>query len=126
MTDKNQYKTYKDLIAWKKSHKVVLHIYKITKTFPQEEQFGLASQMRRAAVSVTSNLAEGYGRKSAKDKARFYIMARGSLIEIDNQLTIACDVGYMTRAQFEAIIEQLEEAHKILNGLIRSLETKYD
>lgn len=112
--------TFKDLDAWTEGHKLVLMIYGVTKTFPKDEIFGLIAQMRRCAVSITSNIAEGFSRKSYKEKVQFYSMALGSTTELQNQLTIANDVGYITSANFERIESQTITVHKIINGLIRS------
>jgi len=80
-------KTFKDLETWKQAHKLVLVIYKLTKTFPKEEKYSLTDQIRRAVVSISSNIAEGFARDSKKDKIRFYSIALGSLIEVQNQLS---------------------------------------
>lgn len=114
--------TYKDLICWKEAHLLVLDIYKITSNFPQSELFALTSQMRRAAVSITSNIAEGFTRQSYKEKLQFYYISKGSLIEIDNQLLISKDIGYITEDKYNKVNESIITVHKLLNGLIR--ETK--
>ena len=111
---------FTQLIAWKESHIVVLEVYKILKTFPQSEQFGLISQMQRAAVSVTSNIAEGFGRESSKEKARFYYISKGSLTEIQNQLIISRDIGYIKNTEFKELFTQTSKAQRILYGLIRA------
>src|SRR4030067_3416968 len=92
----NKIKSFTDLGAWKESHKLVLMIYDISKNFPREEMFGLTIQIRRAAVSITSNIAEGFSRKTYKEKTQFYFMAIGSNTEIRNQLIIAKDLKYIT------------------------------
>ncbi len=112
-------KAFTDLVAWEKGHGLVLNIYKITAHFPQSEQFGLTSQMRRAAVSITSNIAEGFSRRTINDKKHFYQMSLGSLTELQNQLIIARDLGYF--AEYEVIEVSSVELHKIINGLIKSL-----
>lgn len=109
-----------DLNAWKEGHRLVLNIYKITKEFPREETFGLISQMRRCAVSITSNIAEGFSRQSYKEKSRFYSISQGSVTELQNQLLIAKDVGYITEDEFKKNAEQSVTVHKIINGLIKS------
>ncbi|MCC6323376.1 four helix bundle protein [Candidatus Nomurabacteria bacterium] len=108
------------LIGWQKCHRVVLEIYKITKKFPQDEKFGLTDQIRRASVSITSNIAEGFGRKSAKDKSHFYSMAKGSLFETQNQLIIAKDLNYIEEKEYNIINEMIIESLKIVSGLIKS------
>ncbi|MEA2065136.1 MAG: four helix bundle protein [Patescibacteria group bacterium] len=100
MNQGNKIKSFTDLIAWKEGHKLVLIIYDITKNFPKEKIFGLISQMRRCVVSITSNIAEGFSRLSYKKKARFYSMALGSITELQNQLLIVKDIGYITKKQF--------------------------
>lgn len=88
---------FTDLDAWKEGHQLVILIYMLTKQFPRDEQFGLTSQIRRAVVSITSNIAEGFSRNSYREKLQFYSMALGSLTEVQNQLLIAKDVGYLIR-----------------------------
>ena len=109
--------SFTQLIAWQKAHAVVLAIYRITKHFPTDERFGLIDQMRRAAVSITSNIAEGFGRTNKREKAQFYSLAYGSLLEVENQLLIARDVGYLDPKLFQAIAEQCVEVARLLNGL---------
>jgi len=94
-------------------------IYKITKVFPKEETFGLLSQMRRCVVSITSNIAEGFSRQSYKEKAQFYSMSLGSVTELQNQLLIARDVGYIAKGKHLEVEEQTVRVHKIINGLIK-------
>ncbi len=113
-------RSFKDLDAWKLGHELVLDVYKHTKAFPKDEFFGLTNQMRRAAVSVTSNIAEGYGRNTAKDKAHFYVISKGSLLEIQNQLQVAHDLGYVSSETFDALDKKLERAVRVTYGLIRS------
>lgn len=116
-------KDFTDLEAWKESHEVVLEIYKITSTFPKDERFGLVDQMRRAAVSVTSNIAEGFSRYSKNDKAHFYTIATGSITELQNQLIISKDLKYITAQQHKILHEKLVKAHKLSNGLIKSVRS---
>lgn len=112
-------KSFTDLDAWKEGHKLVLIIYQITKTFPQEEIFGLVSQMKRCVVSITSNIAEGFSRQSYKEKLQFYTIAQGSVTELQNQLLIARDVGFIAKDDFQELAEQSIKVHKIINGLIK-------
>ena len=112
-------KDFTDLDTWKESHKLVLMIYDVTRKFPKEEQFGLVSQMRRSVVSVTSNIAEGFGRQGMKEKIQFYYMSQGSLTELKNQIFIVRDTGLVNSSTIDRIIEQLETAHRLLQGLIR-------
>ena len=119
--------SFTDLNAWKEGHKLVLIIYKVSGDFPKEEIFGLISQMRRCAVSITSNIAEGFSRGTNKDKYQFYSMAQGSLTELQNQLLISRDVGYIADTKFQEIAKQTITVNKLINGLkrIRDSYTKY-
>ena len=118
-------KSFTDLDAWKEGHKLVLMIYEQTKSFPKEEVFGLISQMRRCVVSITSNIAEGFSRRSFKEKIHFYSVALGSVTELQNQLLVAKDVGFITRDGFRIIASQSVKVHKIINGLIKSSRIHY-
>jgi four helix bundle protein len=95
MNKTNQIKSFINLDAWKEGHKLVMAIYKITDCFPNKEMFGLTSQMRRCSVSITSNIAEGFTRNSYKEKIQFYFISLGSVTELQNQLIIARDIGYI-------------------------------
>ncbi|MDE1967229.1 MAG: four helix bundle protein, partial [Patescibacteria group bacterium] len=117
-------KTFKDLEAWKAGHKLVLMIYRVTKAFPRVELFGLINQLRRAAVSVTSNVAEGFSRRSDKEKTQFFSMACGSITEIQNQLEVSKDVGYIERKDYTAINEQSESVHRLIRGMLRYIKAK--
>lgn len=108
------------LIAWQKNHELVLKIYKITKNFPEEEMFGIISQIRRAASSVTANIAEGYGRFHPKDRIKFYLHARGSSAEVQNHLILAHDLGYISKGDFNELKMISFEGYKIICGLIKS------
>lgn len=120
---KSSIRSFTDLDTWREGHKLVIQIYKLTKSFPVDEQFGLTSQIRRAAVSVTSNIAEGFSRPSYADKAHFFAMAQGSLTELQNQLLVARDVGYLTSSDFEKLAEQSVVTHKLLTGLLKSTKS---
>ena len=115
-------KSFTDLNAWKEGHQLVLLIYKATKSFPTEERFGLIDQMRRCSVSITSNIAEGFSRKSSKEKAQFFYMSLGSIAELQNQLLIARDIGYITRDDFKNIADKTIIVSKLINGLIKSAD----
>jgi len=125
MSDINPTKirNFTDLNAWKESHKLVLEIYRATKNFPKEEIFGLSSQIKRAAISITSNIAEGFGRFSKKEQIQFFYISLGSLVETQNQLIIAKDVGYLSEKDYNSIYEQTINSQKIINGLIRFNKT---
>lgn len=118
--EKTKIRSFKDLDAWKEGHNLVLQVYKLTKIFPKEESFGLTSQLRRAAVSITSNIAEGFSRASFKEKSQFYSMSLGSLTELQNQLLIARDIGYIDHMTHKNLESLALQEHKILNGLIKS------
>ena len=111
---------FTDLKAWQEGHALVLSIYSITKKFPREEIFCLISQMRRAVVSITSNIAEGFGRPTNKEKQRFYSMALASLTELQNQIIISRDVGYISNEEFSSLFDNTITVQKITNGLIKS------
>ena len=112
-------RSFTDLNTWKEGHKLVLMIYAATKKFPKEEIFGLVMQIRRAAISFTSNIAEGFSRNSYKEKLQFYTIALGSLTEVQNQLLIARDIGYLSQKEFGDIAQQTVEVSKVTNGLIK-------
>jgi len=116
--------SFTNLNSWKEGHKVVLQIYKITRDFPKEEVFGLVSQMRRAAVSVTSNIAEGFSRKGKNEKGQFYLVSLGSITELQNQLLVARDVGYIFADKFTEVANQTVVAHKLVSGLIKSIKNR--
>jgi four helix bundle protein len=115
--------SFTDLYAWQETHSLVLAIYELTKKFPKEEQFGLTNQIRRAVVSVTSNIAEGFSRSSYKEKSQLYSMALGSLTEVQNQLLIAKDIPYITKDEFNLLAEKSITTSKLLNGLIKKSKT---
>jgi len=115
----NKIKSFTDLNAHKEAHKLVLLIYKITKEFPKEERFCLIDQIRRAAVSIVSNIAEGFSRNTIKDKCQFYSLALGSLSELQSQLLIARDLKYLTNQIFNQIAQQSIIVRKLISGLKR-------
>lgn len=109
---------FKDLLVWQEGHKLVLGIYQKSKNFPKDEIYGLVSQMRRAAVSITSNIAEGFGRQGIKEKIQFYYLAQGSLVELKNQLEVAKDVGYLDTRSYNELLVKSDQTHRLLQGLI--------
>ncbi|HEY0666884.1 MAG TPA: four helix bundle protein [Sphingobacteriaceae bacterium] len=113
------YKKYTDLEVWKEARKLVNAIYNATQSFPKEELFGLTNQIRRCAVSVPSNIAEGSGRNHKKDSIQFFYIGRGSLYEVETQLYLCHDLHYISEADLNLILIQLETVRKLLNGLIR-------
>jgi four helix bundle protein len=116
-------KLFTDLIVWKEGHKLAVLIYQTTRKFPREEMYSLSDQMRRASVSITSNIAEGFGRQGYKEKIQFYYIAHGSLTELENQLFIAKDVGYINGHDFEEIMSQANNVHALLVGFIKKTKT---
>lgn len=121
--NKKTIKSFTDLNAWREGHRLVLNIYKVIKSFPSNERFGLSNQLSRAAVSITSNIAEGFTRRTAKEKIQFYRMALGSLTEIQNQLLIAKDTGLIDIITFKKIAEHSVTVSKLLAGLIKSAKS---
>ena len=115
----NRIKSFTDLKVWQEGHKLVIIIYKTTKIFPKDEIFSLVNQMRRAVISITSNIAEGFGRQGYKEKIHFYYLAQGSLIELKNQLLIARDVKYISNYDFDSIAIKANDVHRLLQGLIK-------
>jgi four helix bundle protein len=110
--------SYRDLVAWQKSMALATEVYGVSDDFPRREMYGLTRQLRDAAVSVPSNIAEGKGRSTTKDYLQFLYRARGSLYETQTQLEIARNLGFLTADGFAAIITRANEAGRILNGLI--------
>jgi len=115
-------KSYKELIVWQKSMVLVKDIYKLTSAFPENEKYGLVSQMRRAAVSIPSNIAEGWGRLSRKSYIHFLRISRGSLFELETQILITKELNYISDSENSENI--IIEISKMLNSLIRKLEEK--
>ena len=113
---------HKKLDLWREAVELVTHIYETTKIFPKEEEFGLKSQLRRAAVSVPSNIAEGLARKTNVDKIHFLNISNGSLSEIDTQLEIALRLKYIDTVGYELLENKIVVVQKLLSGLIRKLK----
>lgn len=116
--------SYKDLVVWQKSYDVSLFLYKITKKFPKEEVFGLVSQMRRCAVSIPSNIAEGNYRGSKKEQVQFLRIAFASGAELETQLLVSKDLQYITEKEYTEISCMLTEVMKMLNILIKNVSSK--
>lgn len=112
-------KSYIELDVWKEARILANEIYSITKKFPKEEQFGLTSQMRRCAVSIPSNIAEGCGRNHPKDSIQFFFIARGSIYELETQLYISLDQKYFEETTLKSILTKLEVTRKLLHGFIK-------
>ena len=117
-----QIKSHRDLIVWQKAMDFVESVYAVTTRFPKEEKYALTSQLRRAVVSGPSNIAEGQGRRLAKEYLYFLANARGSLLEVDTQLEIAVRLGYTATDKFSELKNQLDEIARMLNGLMRAVE----
>ena len=110
--------SYKNLEAYKESKTLVKQVYALLKKFPKEETYALCDQLRRAVISIPSNIAEGSGRNSQKDQAHFYNIAYGSLMEVFSQLDVACDLGYISQEEFNQLELFINEEAKMLSGLI--------
>lgn len=117
--------SFTNLITWKEGHKLVMMIYQTTRNFPKEETYSLTDQIRRCVISITSNIAEGFSRQGKKEKLQFYFIARGSLTELQNQLLVSKDVGYISKEKFTEIANQTVVVHKLLNGLMKSSNSRY-
>lgn len=117
-------KNYKELDVWKNSRALVKEVYLITKAFPKEEQYGIISQMRRSAVSVPANIAEGHGRNHDKDSIQFFHISRGSLYELETLIILATDLEYINEKITVELLTKIETCRKLLNGLIRYFENK--
>jgi len=117
-------KSYRDLIAWQKSMDLVVEIYNSIQSFPKAETYGLISQLRRASVSIPSNIAEGHDRLSTGEYKQFLGHARGSLVEVETQILISQRLGYLEPSQSANLLERTTEIAKILNGLLGSLSRR--
>ncbi|MCA1785355.1 MAG: four helix bundle protein [Desulfobacteraceae bacterium] len=115
-------KDFNKLKVWEKAHHFTLQVYKITKDFPSDERFGLTGQLRRSAASVPTNIAEGCGRDSERDLARFMSIAAGSASEVEYQLLLACDLNYIQYETYEELHQQINELKKMLNSFIKKLK----
>ena len=114
-------KKFKDLVVWQKAHELVIEIYRLTKSYPKSEMFGLTSQLRRAAISVPANLAEGFKRVTLAEKLRFYNIAQGSLEEVRYYLILSQDLEY---AQTAELMEHLESVSRLLEAFMKSIRRK--
>ena len=118
MSDKN----YKNLDVWKESRKLVSVIYLLAKEFPEDEKFGLSSQIKRAAVSIPSNIAEGLGRQTKKETRQFFYIAKGSLYEVETQIYLAIDLGFVQENEMENVFNQMTSIRKLIIGFIKYLD----
>lgn len=117
-------RTHKDLEVWKLSVDFVTEICTLSMRFPKDERFGLTNQIRRAAVSVPSNIAEGAGRRSEKEFLQFLSISLGSVQEIDTQILISLNLNYLTKSEYEILLIKLDQISKMLSGLIKSVKEK--
>jgi len=117
-------KTYRDLIVWQKAMELVTEIYVHRKSFPEDERYGLTSQLRRCSISLPSNVAEGYGRNSTQDYIRFLRIANGSLFELQTQLEIASNLGFLTGEIFSVLFESSREIERMLSSLIKKINPR--
>ena len=114
--------TFEDLVVWKRAHALVLEIYRITRDYPKDEKFSLVSQMRRAAVSIAANIAEGFKKRTLRDKSNFYNISQGSLEELRYYLILSADLGYLKPNEDLKVFT--EEIGRMLNGLIKSMQER--
>jgi four helix bundle protein len=117
-------KNFKELKVWQKSYKLCLKVYKITKKFPKSEVYSFTSQMRRAALSIPCNIAEGYGRKTTPDYLRFLYMSYGSICELETQILLAGDLEYIETESLSELQSDIGEVERMLKALIKSIERK--
>lgn len=117
-------KNYRDLKVWQKAYRLCLEIYKLTKTFPKEVTYGLSSQIRRAAVSIPSNIAEGYGRKTTPEYVQSLYIAYGSICELETQLLLSGDLGYINSEEMGKVQQDISEIERMLKALIKSLRER--
>lgn len=116
--------SYRDVIAWQKSMALVTEVYRVTEDFPRREMYGLTRQLREAAVSVPSNIAEGKGRQTKRDYVQFLYRARGSLLEAQTQLEVGRNLQFLPLATYETVFEQGCEVGRVLNGLINNVKAQ--
>jgi four helix bundle protein len=112
---------YQELFVWQRAMDLVVRVYEVTESFPHKEQFGLTNQLRRAAVSIPSNIAEGQGRQTTRDFLRYLSIARGSLQEVETQILIATRLDYIAESEKVEMLERTAETSRLLTGLSRSL-----
>ena len=117
-------KNFKELIVWQKSYQLCLEVYRITTPFPKEEKYGLTSQIRRSVVSIPSNIAEGYGRKTTLDYIRMLYISYGSVCELETQVLLAGDLGLIEKSEMSTLKKEIAEIERMLKALITSLESK--
>lgn len=116
-------RNYTELDVWSEARKLVNAVYVVSTNYPKEEAYGITNQIRRSAVSIPSNIAEGCGRTSSKDTSRFLYIARGSLYELETQMYLSMDQNYITNKELDALLEQIVVCKKLLNGFINYYKT---
>jgi four helix bundle protein len=121
MEEKSKIKNFRELDVWKLAMEIIVDIYEYTKTFPKEEIYGLVSQMRRAAVSIASNIAEGFNRYHNKEYRQFLYIALGSCAELETQIEVSVPLGYITQSGRDKTIEKLDHESRMLRNLIKCL-----
>jgi len=122
--DKTKITTFEDLVAWQESRELAKMVYVLTRNYPKDELYALTSQLRRAVVSVSSNIAEGFSRNTASDRTHFYTMARGSLTEVQSQLIISKDLDYISEDEYKNVRQKAITCHKLVTGLINATKRK--
>ncbi len=115
--------SFEELVVWQESQNLAVSIYTVTKSFPKDELFAITNQLRRAASSVSANIAEGFGRQTSKDKIHFYVMAYGSLLEVKNFLYLSNKLSYVTDQDLKQLLEQCTICQKLINASKRSLQS---
>ncbi|MCO5234018.1 MAG: four helix bundle protein [Chitinophagales bacterium] len=121
----NSSKDFKDLIVWQKSMELVAEVYRLVKKLPKEELYALSDQIRRSAISIPSNIAEGQGRKSKKEFNQFLAISKGSKAELETQLLLCVKINYLSNTEIETSIDLIQEIGKMINALQKSLTTNY-
>jgi four helix bundle protein len=119
-------RNYRDLQVWKKAHDLTLELYRVSQRFPREEMYGITGQLRRAAVSIGANLAEGYGRRTSNELARFVRVAMGSASELDYHILLCRDIGLMSSDDFSISTAKLTEVRKMLTSFLQSVEEQIE
>lgn len=123
MTAEAKIKDYSQMSVSQQAHELVVLVYSLCKNLPDEEKFALSSQLRRAAVSVTSNIAEGFNRRTIADKTHFYTIAQGSVAEIQSQLKVLLDLAYCSQSEYQTVLNLTIKVHKMLSGLIKAVRS---
>ena len=121
--DRHDGGSYRDLLIWQKGLKLTKEIYEVSRLFPEDERFGLTAQIRRAAVSVPSNIAEGQARQGKKEFVRFLYIAKGSLAELDTQCALGLEFGYLEEKRHRKLLEKISELQRMIYSLIRKLSS---